>query len=143
MEGDENGIAYILRRNKELGQVLKRARELAGVLQKDCAEMIGTYRQRYAAIERGEEGVDAAELEVLVRYLDIPAYLVWPMEQDATGRAERLLYIQHQEGESVHIIVGPDAPEDIPAARVRDLTEEGKRYERLRWKHQQKPDTQP
>lgn len=143
MDSDENGIAYILRRNKELGQVLKRAREIAGVLQRDCANMIGTYRQRYAAIERGEEGVDASELEVLVRYLSIPGYMVWPREQDDGGRAERLVYVQHQEGEVVHIMVGREAAEDIPAARVRDLTEEGKQYERFLWKRPLPPDSQP
>ena len=143
MDSDETGIAYILRRNRELGRVLKKAREIAGLLQKDCAELIGTYRQRYAAIERGEEGVSAAELEVLVRYLDIPGYAVWPIEQDATGRGEKLVYVQQQAGELVHIIVGSDAPEDIPAAYSRDITEEGKRYERFRWKRPQTPDSQP
>lgn len=127
---DESSIEYILRRNRELGQVLKKAREMAHLLQKDCAETIGTYRQRYAAIERGEEPVGAAELEVLVRYLNIPTYAVWLSEQAAE---DRVVYVQHQEGESIHIIVGPYDPHDVPATYSRELSKEGRRLESLRW----------
>lgn len=145
MDQSEDGIAYILRRNRELGQVLKTAREYAGLLQKDCAERIGTYRQRYAAIERGEEPVGAAELEVLARYLDIPSFLIWPTDQDAARATatERLLYVPTLPGEALHIIVGEEAPENVPAARYRDLSEEGRRLDNMRYRPLPGSEAQP
>lgn len=116
MADSEDRVAYILRRNRELGSVLKRARTDAEKTIMQCAEEIGTYRQRYAAIERGEEPVNAAELEVLVTYLRIPSYAVWPVEQPGTGIKERLVYFRPDEGESLHIILGPYDPEAVPEA---------------------------
>lgn len=114
MPDAESGVAYILRRNRELAAVLKRARLSSGKTIMQCADEIGTYRQRYAAIERGEEPVKAAELEVLVHYLRIPSYAVWPIEQPGTGTRERVVYVHPDEGESLHIIVGPYDLEAVP-----------------------------
>jgi hypothetical protein len=104
--------------------------ELASANTKRCGA-----RELWAIVRRA--------LEVLVRYLDIRNYAVWPIEQYTIGQREKLVYVQHQAGESVHIIVGPDAPGDIPAAYSRDITAEGKQFERFRWKRLQTPDSQP
>ncbi len=98
----------------EIGAVLKKARERAGKTIVGCAQEIGTYRQRYAAIERGEEPVGAAELERLASYMGISGSALWPTSQQAVDRQgelgkERRVYIRMQQEESVHIIVEPES----------------------------------
>ena len=67
-------------RNREFGRILQEARLLKGMSLLACAGLIGTSSERYAALEAGESPIGAAELEVLVRYLEIPPRKVWPGE---------------------------------------------------------------
>jgi transcriptional regulator with XRE-family HTH domain len=83
---EENGerlalenVATVLReRNRELGRILQEARQQKDLSLAACADQIGTTQERYAALEAGEAPIGAAELEVLVRFLGIPARQVWP-----------------------------------------------------------------
>jgi transcriptional regulator with XRE-family HTH domain len=88
-----------------------------------CAEHLGITRQRYALMEEGKMPIGAAELEELVRYLRIPAYAVWPAEQDEWQGKERLVYVQAQGGESVHVIIGPYDAENVPESFSHEYTE--------------------
>lgn len=77
-------------RNIEMGQVLAQARTSKGLLMADCASVIGTTRQRYGAIERGESFVTAVELELLMRHLNIPQHVMWPSDDEGARRIRRL-----------------------------------------------------
>ena len=42
-----------------------------------CAQLIGTSRRRYSAMERGEAMIGVAELEVLIDFLGVPSHKIW------------------------------------------------------------------
>lgn len=87
MAPDKNALKQ---RNMEIGQMLEQARTSKGLLMAECASVIGTTRQRYGAIERGESFVTAVELELLMRHLDIPMDAIWSGEVDSQRKIRRL-----------------------------------------------------
>jgi|GEM_PF-5737088 len=123
----------IQRRNEELGRILAKARSLEERTKSQCADHLGITRQRYALVEEGKAAIGAAELEELVRYLRIPAYAVWPIEQDEWQRKERLIYVQAQEGESVHVIVGPYDAQSVPKSFSHEFTADRSGYQETLW----------
>lgn len=77
MENMENKIQD---RNREMGHILQEARCRKNITVKICAQLIGTSRRRYSAMECGEAIIGAAELEVLIDFLEIPRHRFWRME---------------------------------------------------------------
>ncbi len=63
----------IAQRNLEIMSVVRRYRSERKVTMAKCAEEISVGLKRYRLMERGERLVGAADLEVLMRFLDIPA----------------------------------------------------------------------
>ena len=74
MEDQENRI---LVRNREIGQVLREARTKKDISVTTCAKLVRTSRRRYIAMEQGEAIIGAAELEVLMGFLEVPTDKVW------------------------------------------------------------------
>ena len=93
-------------RNIEIGQLLEQARTSKGLLMAECASVIGTTRQRYGAIERGEFFVTAVELELLLQFLDIRHEEVWPgQEKGDVGRRIRRLPVTISPDETLYVVV--------------------------------------
>lgn len=90
-------------RNCEIGAVLAAARQRANRTVTDCAAIAATTRRRYSAIERGEAAVSAAELEVLMRYLNVPASVMWK-ELHAASEAKQVV-VRALPGERVQLVV--------------------------------------
>lgn len=67
----------LAQRNREIGAILAHARQRQQRTITECAALLATSRRRYRAIERGDIGVEVAELEVLLAYLAIPAQVIW------------------------------------------------------------------
>jgi transcriptional regulator with XRE-family HTH domain len=67
-------------RNREIGRALLKARQSAKKSMRECAEHVGTSRQRYAGFETGKVFIGAVELESLMRYLRMPAHEVWSQD---------------------------------------------------------------
>ena len=84
-------LDQLAQRNREIGTLLADARQQQQRSVSECAALLGTSRRRYRAIERGEIEVEAAELELLVGYLDVPLQAMWK-ERDslAVRRVVRL-----------------------------------------------------
>lgn len=81
----------LAQRNREIGTLLADARQQQRRSVSECAALLGTSRRRYRAIERGDIGVEAAELELLVAYLDVPLQAIWKeRERQAVHRVVRL-----------------------------------------------------
>jgi transcriptional regulator with XRE-family HTH domain len=91
-------------RNIEIGQMLEQARTSKGLLMAECASVIGTTRQRYSAIERGESFVTAVELELLMQHLHIPQHVMWPGDGE-DGRRIRRLPVTVSPDETLYVIV--------------------------------------
>jgi len=89
------------RRNREIGAILAQARHRQQRTITDCATLLETSRRRYRAIEQGEVGVEVAELELLLRYLEIPPHLIWPASS-ASGVPCRVIRLQP--GQIVQVI---------------------------------------
>jgi transcriptional regulator with XRE-family HTH domain len=94
-------------RSREVGRLLQEARIRRRVSVTRCAELIGTSRRRYAAIESGNVGIEFAELELLAEFLDIPQHEFWRNTQGS----ERLqqLTVQALPGRAVQILIVPMA----------------------------------
>jgi predicted transcriptional regulator len=90
-------------RNQEISQILARARQEQERSVTECAGVLGTSRRRYRAIEAGAVAVTAAELEVLMRYLHVPAQAVW-RDLSASVPARHVV-VQAQPGETVQLVV--------------------------------------
>jgi transcriptional regulator with XRE-family HTH domain len=90
-------------RDQELGALLADARTRRHRTVSACAALLETSRRRYKAIEEGETAVTAAELEALMRFLEIPPSQVWghilPMESQNAVR------VQARPGERVQLVV--------------------------------------
>jgi transcriptional regulator with XRE-family HTH domain len=99
-------------RAQEIGRVLFRARSRAEKSLRECAEQIGTSRQRYANIERGKVYVGAVELEALMRYLEIRPEEIWPEDLFAMIRGEREIAVNVAPGEilNIKVIAEREAP---------------------------------
>jgi hypothetical protein len=91
-------------RSKEIGRALAAARRRAKRGIQECADHIGTSWQRYRKIEEGTVYIGAVELEALVRYLDIPAYEVWP-EELLSRHTEPVVIVRAEPGRRVQIVV--------------------------------------
>lgn len=65
-------------RNREIGLILQEARKRKDIPITTCANLIATSRRRYTAMEEGVALIGAAELEVLVEFLEISAQMLWP-----------------------------------------------------------------
>ncbi len=94
------------RRNIQLGDYLSEAREKKKWTQAQCAEYLGTSRQRYGKLEAGTIPIPFVDLEALMTYLDIPLSKVWP---DALGTISPTYTFEVPAtitaGESVHVIL--------------------------------------
>lgn len=90
-------------RNREIGSILAYARHQASRTQEECARAVGTTRRRYGLIERGEVAVSAVELEALMRYLNVPAHIIWGDLVPTTP--PRQVVVQAQPGELVQLVV--------------------------------------
>jgi hypothetical protein len=105
-DGDGEGPALpaedLHTRNMEIGKVLLRARLRANKSMKECAEAIGSSRQRYAGFESGKVFIGAVELEALMRLLQVPPHEVWPA--DLLGDA-RDIVVQAKPGETVRVVI--------------------------------------
>lgn len=96
-------IEEIQRRNQAIGQVIQGARERKSIPATKCAEVIGTSRRRYAAMERGAATIGVAELEVLMEFLEIPPYQIWGGERG--GGESSPVVVQALPGQTVQIVV--------------------------------------
>jgi transcriptional regulator with XRE-family HTH domain len=70
-------LPKMLSRNSEIGKILQNAREYRNIPVTKCAELVGTSRRRYLAMEEGKATIGAVELEELVRFLGVPVQRVW------------------------------------------------------------------
>jgi transcriptional regulator with XRE-family HTH domain len=100
MEAQENKIQG---RNREIGQILQEARTQKNIPLSTCAELVGTSRRRYMAMEQGEATIGAAELEVLIDFFNIPVHKIWPGKD--TGAAARQITLEALPGEKLQIVV--------------------------------------
>jgi len=64
-------------RNREIGEILSAARHRQQRTVTECAAVVQTTRRRYSMIERGEAAISAAELEAVMRFLNISAVEMW------------------------------------------------------------------
>src|SRR5205823_3888866 len=70
-------LEHLHRRDREIGAALTEARCSQNKSISKCAALLGTSRRRYRAIEQGEVGIAASELELLLNYLNIPIHAIW------------------------------------------------------------------
>jgi transcriptional regulator with XRE-family HTH domain len=92
----------IQERNREIGRILQEARSLKNITVTICAQLIGTSRRRYAAMERGEAMIGIAELEVLMDFLNIPSHKIWQIVS-GEGSTDRL-FVPFTPGKPVQIV---------------------------------------
>lgn len=96
-------VVQLQQRNQEIGLTLQQARLQQHRSVSECAMLLGTSRRRYTAIERGEVGISAAELEMLLSFLDLPVQAMWNnLEQPPMARQ---VIIKAQPGETVQFVV--------------------------------------
>ncbi|HEY6541682.1 MAG TPA: helix-turn-helix transcriptional regulator [Ktedonobacteraceae bacterium] len=96
-------MGEIQERNRVIGRILRGARSQKRISVTTCAELLGTSRRRYAAMERGEAIIGAAELETLVRFLEVPVHAVW--SDLLPNRGAHQVMVKALPGETVQIIV--------------------------------------
>jgi transcriptional regulator with XRE-family HTH domain len=94
---------HLQRRNQEIGSVLAQARQQQHRSVTECAAVLATSRRRYSAIEQGAVAVSAAELELLMEYLEIPARQLWQNEHSPSGIHH--LVVQAPPGKTVQVVV--------------------------------------
>lgn len=99
------------RRNAIIGRLLEQVRTSRGISMAECAAAIGTTRQRYSAIERGESFIAAVELEMLMDFLRISPEEIRPGAAEQQ-RMVRKIPVVMTPGETVHMIleVSPGVP---------------------------------
>jgi transcriptional regulator with XRE-family HTH domain len=90
-------------RNQEIGSILAQARKLQHRSVTECAAFLATSRRRYSAIERGDAAVSAAELELLMVYLEIPTQALWKREHSQAGVQHVL--VQALPGKTLQVVV--------------------------------------
>lgn len=90
-------------RQRQIGAVLLQARLDGNRSVSECAEHLRTSRRRYSAIERGESGIYAVELEAIARFLAIPLARIWP--EDPLPPADMVITVKPRPGEVVRIVV--------------------------------------
>jgi transcriptional regulator with XRE-family HTH domain len=122
---------YRERRNREIGKVLKGAREalerrVKGMAQwtggekrysvNECAGYLGISRTRYSNIEAGIAAIQVPELEALAVYLEIPTEVLFPQgSPGAEGRTLRSFSVNALPGEIIHLTV------DVPQVNARHV----------------------
>lgn len=90
-------------RNEQIGAALLSARLAAKKSLRECAQQINTSHVRYSRIEAGVTAISVAELEIIVRFLSIPAINVWP--QDASNRTKPRFRIEAKPGERFYVLI--------------------------------------
>ena len=90
-------------RDKRIGETLLAARVAARKSLRECAQQINSSHTRYSRIEAGKVGITVAELEIIVRFLGIPAINIWP--QDDANRTRPKFRIQAKPGERFYVLV--------------------------------------
>ncbi|GAB4192791.1 MAG: hypothetical protein OHK0022_07160 [Roseiflexaceae bacterium] len=90
-------------RNKEIGAILAAARARQHRTVTDCAAVMATTRRRYTAIERGEAAISAAELEAVMRFLQVSAGEMW--SDLARESQARQVVIRALPGERLQLVV--------------------------------------
>lgn len=95
--------AQLQQRNQEIGARLQQARTQHHRSVSECANLLGTSRRRYSAIERGEVAISAAELELLLPFLGVPLEFIWRVESE--GEHLRQVVVQARPGERVELVV--------------------------------------
>jgi transcriptional regulator with XRE-family HTH domain len=100
MEAQENRIQE---RNREIGRLLLEARIQKNISVTTCANLVGTSRRRYTAMEQGEATIGVAELEVLMTFLEVPTYRIW-CGKDASV-IPRQVVVEALPGETLQIVV--------------------------------------
>lgn len=93
----------IQERNREIGHILREARKQKNISVTTCANLIGTSRRRYSAMEQGEAIIGVAELEILLSFLGIPTHRVWPGNNLKT--VPHSIILTAVPGETMQIIV--------------------------------------
>lgn len=95
----------IEQRNQEIAELLHRTRNGKNVPATKCAQMLGTSRRRYNAIERGETPISVGELEVLMRFLDIPVDRLWPVQAQPAQSDQKPVVVHVPQGQEVHLVI--------------------------------------
>ncbi len=90
-------------RNRELGLVLQAARRAKNLSVTRCAQLVGTSRRRYLAMERGEAIIGVAEFELLLAFLEIPTQQIWGVQLQEG--AMHLVRVRATPGETIQIVV--------------------------------------
>jgi hypothetical protein len=93
----------MLKRNREIGRILQEARRKKDVPITTCAKLIHTSRRRYMDMEAGRAFIGIVELEVLMKFLEIPVQSFWYGEDALLGTKPVIL--EAVPGEKMHIIV--------------------------------------
>lgn len=92
----------IQERNREIGRVLRETRDHRNITVTMCAELIGTSRRRYTAMERGEAMIGVAELEVLIDFLGVPSHKIWHLT-GKEGNADQI-FVPFTPGKPIQIV---------------------------------------
>lgn len=93
----------MLERNRAIGRVLQEARRKKDVPITACAKLIHRSRRRYMDMEAGQAFIGAVELEVLMKFLEIPVQSFWYGEDALL--ATKPVILAATPGEKMHIIV--------------------------------------
>ena len=106
----------IQQRNKEIGNLLKSARNEQHRSISECAAVLATSRRRYTDIEQGKIGIGAAEFELLVEYFHLHQISPILQTKDQLTGETRRVRVQAQPGEAIEIILDVVGP--VPAASL-------------------------
>lgn len=93
----------MLERNREIGRILQEARKKKDTPITTCAKLIRTSRRRYMDMEAGQAFIGVVELEVLMKFLEIPVHRVW--HGGDTLLVTQPVILEAIPGEKMHIIV--------------------------------------
>jgi transcriptional regulator with XRE-family HTH domain len=122
----EDGVPQVERRltpgerDRELGKIIRLARESRRYSIRRCAQLLNTSWRRFTAIEKGETPIYASELEELVYLLDIPPAVIYPQEQSRVRRlaSTSIVHVVNAApGQVVHIVIS------VAKASEADITE--------------------
>lgn len=91
-------------RKKEIGRLLRHRRLRQGFNLRQCAEHIGTSRQRYSAIEAGESPIHLVEFERLMKLLILQPNEIWP-DWGKEVEGEKVTTLQVETGRNLTIVV--------------------------------------
>jgi transcriptional regulator with XRE-family HTH domain len=92
-------------RKKEIGRLLRHRRLRQGLNLRQCAEHIGTSRQRYSAIEAGESPIHLVEFERLMKLLILQPNEIWPDWGKEVEGEKQVTKLQVETGRNLTIVV--------------------------------------